>query len=627
MTAVVDLPKLPVEPDTVNESDDSDRLRGYLRELSGGIVVDHRPSGPVFGSVPQRRSRMRRSLVAAMPRHQRRWLSFWSFAYTGVLVALFVWWSWPSHRLTWAGFVANTLLLVSAVALPLFFLWVLRGMRRVNPNQQLPNCRVAMVVTKAPSEPWEMVRRTLEAMLAQEYPAPYDVWIADEAPSDETRAWCSARGVQVSTRHGDERYQRLTWPRRRRCKEGNLAYFYDHYGYERYDVVAQLDSDHVPEPSYLVEMVRPFADSSIGYVAAPSVCDANSEVSWTVPGRPFDEASFHGAQQLGHNESGMPVCIGSHYAVRTQALRQIGGVGPELAEDFTTSYLLNVAGWRGAFAIDAAARGDGPPTFAAMVTQEFQWSRSLIKVMLSLLPRTVGRLPIGIGARFAVQCGSYILLSLMFVGGLALFVIANLTGRPWVSVNLLVFFVVWFVLNGCMLGVAFVLRRARLRRPVDAPIISWRRAVYSGSRYPFVLIGVCAAIWERVVPRTLDFKVTPKGNSGPQPLPVRLILPFLVTAILLAGSAAIGTENRPVVGYVGLSLLGSLSTVTLAIVIALLHAADSRRAAVDLSRIGALRLVRAPLILCGVVGLGAIAATVRYGFELWQVLTDVGLIG
>ena len=39
-----------------------------------------------------------------------------------------------------------------------------------------------MVVTKAPSEPWAVLVPTLEAMLHQDFPYPYDVWLADERP-------------------------------------------------------------------------------------------------------------------------------------------------------------------------------------------------------------------------------------------------------------------------------------------------------------------------------------------------------------------------------------------------------------------------------------------------------------
>ena len=139
-----------------------------------------------------------------------------------------------------------------------------------------------MVVTKAPSEPFPIVAETLLAMLAQTQP--HDTWLADEDPSPETLAWCREHGVFVSTRKGRADYHRQTWPRRTRCKEGNLAFFYDHYGYERYDFVAQLDADHVPEPDYLWQMLRPFADPAVGYVSAPSICDRNAAESWSARG-------------------------------------------------------------------------------------------------------------------------------------------------------------------------------------------------------------------------------------------------------------------------------------------------------------------------------------------------------
>src|SRR5258705_9038056 len=106
-----------------------------------------------------------------------------------------------------------------------------------------------MVVTKAPSEPWGVVRETLEAMLAQDHP--HDTWLADEDPAHETIAWCKTHGVKISTRKGVADYHRTSWPRRTRFKEGNLAYFYDHYGYDLYEFVAQMDADHVPSRGYL----------------------------------------------------------------------------------------------------------------------------------------------------------------------------------------------------------------------------------------------------------------------------------------------------------------------------------------------------------------------------------------
>ncbi len=83
-------------------------------------------------------------------------------------------------------------------------------------------------------------------------------------------------------------------------------------------------------------------------------------------------------------------CIGSHYAVRTSALKQIGGLGPELAEDHSTTLLMNAGGWRGVHAVDAIAHGLGPETFADLAVQEFQWSRSLVTILLQYTPALPG---------------------------------------------------------------------------------------------------------------------------------------------------------------------------------------------------------------------------------------------
>ena len=86
---------------------------------------------------------------------------------------------------------------------------------------------------------------------------------------------------------------------------------------------------------------------TVGYVSAPSICAANAATSWAARTRLHTEAAFHGLFQTGYTRAFAPMCIGSHYAVRTKALQRAGGLGPELAEDHSTSLLINAAGWRG----------------------------------------------------------------------------------------------------------------------------------------------------------------------------------------------------------------------------------------------------------------------------------------
>ena len=264
-------------------------------------------------------------LIPLLSPAEQRWQQFLTALWIAAALWFWVWWLNPAHVDTEAGWVGwlkfgiVTLVIGWITFLQAFFLtFALRAVRSAAPDPALMRLRVAMIVTKTPSEPFDIVRRTLEAMLAQDIP--HDTWLADEDPSPETLAWCRDHGVHVSTRKGVAAYHRKTWPRRTRCKEGNLAYFYDHWGYERYDVVCQLDADHVPQPGYLREMLRPFADPEVGYVSAPSICASNAKDNWAARTRLHTEGGFHGILQAGYSNGFAPMCIGSQYAVRTRAL-------------------------------------------------------------------------------------------------------------------------------------------------------------------------------------------------------------------------------------------------------------------------------------------------------------------
>ena len=140
------------------------------------------------------------------------------------LAYFWIWWLQPSHIAGIFGFLTGSLTLAWITLLPAYFLMVFIRARKPSGALRLPHgSRVAMVVTKAPSEPFAVVADTLVAMLDQDIP--HDTWLADEDPSRETMEWCARHCVLVSTRKGRVDYHRATWPRRTRCKEGNLAYF------------------------------------------------------------------------------------------------------------------------------------------------------------------------------------------------------------------------------------------------------------------------------------------------------------------------------------------------------------------------------------------------------------------
>ncbi|MEL6248658.1 MAG: glycosyltransferase [Cyanobacteria bacterium J06648_16] len=508
------------------------------------------------------------------------------------------WWLRAVHVLAWSDMAFISLLLAWYALPTAYYFYFVSRMRQVNPAVTIPpDWPVAMVVTKAPSEPWAVVQKTLTAMLAQDYP--HDTWLADEAPQPETLRWCRQQGVNVSCRQGIKDYHRRSWPRRTQCKEGNLAYFYDRYGYGRYRFVAQLDADHVPAPGYLRAMLRPFTNPAVGYVAAPSICDTNAATSWTARARAFVEAGLHGSLQAGYNAGWAPMCIGSHYAVRVSALREIGGLGPELAEDHSTTLMMNACGWRGVFALDAEAYGEGPACFFDFLMQEFQWSRSLTMLLLTVTPKYWPRLTPRLKLQFAFSQLWYPVYATCFCLGLALPLIGLLRDTPWVNVRYEDFVVRLLLLDSaCIVTMAWI-RHCGEFRPKQAAVISWETLLFHLARWPWVMAGVGSAIATCLLRKQLTFQVTPKGERVLRPLPLVALSPYLALVVISALPVIVPGEVSHTSGYYLLALRNSGLYLLLCTVIVTLQARENLALG---------RCDRAPQIAVGLTALFFLAA-------------------
>lgn len=441
-----------------------------------------------------------------------------------------VWWFLPPHNTNLFSFLVLTigigwLFFVQAYFLAIF----LRAKVSSGRIESLGNARVAMITTKTPAEPFAVVRDTLEAMLAQDHP--HDTWLADEDPNHETQTWCDIHGVKVSSRRGVQGYHSGNWPRRAKCKEGNLAYFYDQYGYREYDFVVQLDADHVAQPGYLRQILAPFADERVGYVTAPSICGSNASRNWAARTRLFAEGMFHGVLQSGYTNGLAPVCIGSHYAVRTVALRQVGGLGPELAEDHSTTMIFNANGWRGVHAIDAVAMGAGPVTITDLITQEFQWSRSLMTIMLAHTPRYYSALPVRMKAQFVFMQMWYPLQATFMAVMFALPIIALLRDIRFVDVTFPAFVGHMLPSTLVLLWIAYAVRRDGFFRPCDGRILSWEKALFMPIQWPWALWGTGTAILDHLRGTQAVFRVTPKGEAADGVLPIKVLVPYFVLAL------------------------------------------------------------------------------------------------
>lgn len=505
------------------------------------------------------------------------------------LAALIWFWSWwlqLDHIVTVWGMIINSIVIGWTLVLPGYYFFFVYRMKIANPALNPPEGSYAMVVTKAPSEPWSIVAKTLTAMLGQKFPYKYDVWLATETIDEEILSWCYKHNVRISCRDGVVNYQNQSFPRRARCKEGNLSYFYEQAGGFEYDFISQLDADHVPTETYLLEMSRPFVDPKVGYVAAPSICDANLDESWVVRARLYAEASMHGSLQAGYCRNWAPMPIGSHYMVRKTALQSlvhkrdgqvvaVGTLGPELAEDHTTGLAMNSAGWRGAFALNAIAHGDGAGCFADSITQEFQWATSLMRVLLIWTKGYWSGLPLRLKLEYAFAQGWYPLYAFFMFISFLFPIIALVTGLPWVNVLLPEFLVrAWILILTGVFAVNFVRKNGWLR-PAEAPIFSWELVFFQFVRWPWILLACIQATIGVILKKEFNFRVTPKGWKGPKPLPFVAVLPYIIIMLIEAGTAILIKDAGKANGYYYFCITYSLTYMVVLIAIIIIHVKEN----------------------------------------------------
>ena len=237
--------------------------------------------------------------------------------------------------------------------------------------------------------------------------------------------------------------------------------------------------------------------------------------------------------------------------------------------------MMNAHGWRGIHAADAIAHGDGPNTFADLVTQEFQWSRSLMMVLLQYTPGVLRRLPPKLRFQFLFCQLWYPLFSLFMllmyllpIAALAFDV--NLVGMTYPD-----FLIHTLPAAVIVIAMAYRWRRLGCFRPVDAKVLSWEGALFQFARWPWSLLGCLAAVRDWCLGRTVEFRVTPKGADLSAALPNRVLLPYGALSILSAAAVAVLGDITNAGGFYIFALVNSVIYTLLLLVIVIRHRIES----------------------------------------------------
>ena len=206
----------------------------------------------------------------------------------------------------------------------------------MRPPEEL---RIAVLTTIVPSrEPLALVAETLAAMGRIDYEnGVVDVWILDEEDDPAVRQIATRLGVKHFSRHSIAAFNTAGGPFRARTKAGNHNAWLAVHG-DEYDVVAQLDPDHVPQPYFLTLTLGYFRDPDVAFVVAPQVYGRPTGL--IEHGAAAQAYIFHGVVQRGFYALG----VASHRdddVYRTATWRQIGGYQDSLIDDHLTSMTVH----------------------------------------------------------------------------------------------------------------------------------------------------------------------------------------------------------------------------------------------------------------------------------------------
>jgi cellulose synthase (UDP-forming) len=435
-------------------------------------------------------------------------------------------------------------------------------MRDPLPMTPEAGLRVAVLTTIVPSkEPIELVAKTLRAMRALQYDGQVDVWILDEGNDPQVRAVAERLGVHHFSRHGRPEYNQPSGEFRAKSKAGNHNAWRAEHELE-YDIVAQMDPDHVPMPGFLQRTLGFFRDQDVAFVVAPQVY-GNLEESFVARGAADQSYLFHGVIQRGGNGLDAPLLIGTNHLYRTSALHQIGGYQDSVIEDHLTSLTLHttenpVTGhrWKGIYTPDILAIGEGPAGWTDYFNQQQRWAYGIWHIVKTHSVRKLRQLTWPQRLAYVGLQSYYPSVAIVWTLGNLLTMLYLTTGITSVALDLTEWLFLWTPTVIAQFCLFLWLRRFNLaahERQLSGSVTGLLLSVATGPIY-------AAAGASSLIGKPLTYVVTAKSSlaSSDSFQTFRLHLKWIVAMLAgLVASAVAGHRHVPLWGWAVFTLLAA----------------------------------------------------------------------
>ncbi len=449
-----------------------------------------------------------------------------------------VWWFQPGHIPT--NFIGTSSRVIDyfLFALVSYIIWqpismdiltwaISSHIKDVRNQKPVPGSRVAFITTIVPSsESLDLLHKCLPSMVNASYE--HDTWLLDEGNNSEVKEICRKYGVFHFTRKGVNEFN-TTKGKFTRTKGGNHNSWYEVHG-DKYDFVAQIDTDFVPKRTFLTRTLGYFRDPKVAFVGTPQVY-GNINTSIIAKGAAEQLYTFYGSVLKGLSSMNMTLLIGANHVIRVKALKKVNHYTAHITEDLITGMKLHSRGWKSVYLSEPLAVGEGPSTWESYFSQQMRWAYGCMDIFFS---HSFGLFK-KMGLRKAIY---YFFLQQHYFTGIAMVLSILLlslyffAGLRAADVDLYRFFIFYSVtLLVCWLMSIYLQRYDVFRKNEGELLLAGK--VISIAAWPVWVIAFISIL----IGKRLSYKVTPKGEGDTR---VRKSFGIFIPHIFLGSITVIG---------------------------------------------------------------------------------------
>lgn len=392
------------------------------------------------------------------------------------------------------------------------------------PVTEAPNGMRVAVLIPTYNEPLEVLTPTVAA--ACELAPAHETWVLDDGDRPWVEQMCIAYGARYVRRAVHDH-----------AKAGNMNHALGLMAAEKaaggpgLDIIAVLDCDHVPLPTFLTATLGWFEDPGIALIQGPQ--SFYNGGAFDDDGITGEQGTFFNVLMASRNVPGAgPFWCGSTSLLRLSALAEVGGVATEtITEDMHTTLKLIRRGWRTVYHHQTLAVGLAPATPDQYLLQRRRWGMGAMQILVH------EKLWAAKGWMSWRNYHEYLNGTLWWLEGIATLVaflipmVIMLSGAQTSTAGPLLFTGVFLVMFTVRLWGSKQLMRNEIHWPTAFALRIFR-----------VPVGL-ACLWWLMSRNILEFQVTPKGAAdlrlrGRTPR-ILIVMVALITAVILYAAAGL----------------------------------------------------------------------------------------